>query len=470
MAADSAMNGPLVAGGKAFLISLVLTPIVRDVFRAYNVVDRPGRRKVHAYPIPRVGGVPIVIGYAVALLSLATADSSMPTDWIWKLLPGAAIIFLTGLIDDFFNITPKVKLLGEILAAAAVFACGLRIQGISDFALPVWLSLPVTIFWLLLATNAQNLIDGLDGLCTGMGFFATITFICAGLIQGNPALVSLAVPLSGALLGFLFYNFNPATVFLGDSGALTIGFLLGCFGLVWTEKGTGLLGTLVPLLALVIPMTDLSLSIVRRSLRGVPIFSADRGHMHHKLLDRGLSVRRSALALYAIALVSTAFAVLVSYPAAREAHVLVMLAFCIAGGAGIHYLRYPEFEVAGMLIFRGELRRAFQKNLRLEQLTVALERTNNEEDWWKAVANAAREESWVRLTWTGRQPAREIVLSHVKPDWSFQVALGESEAIQVEGAGMESTGVPASAGLDLIGFSQVLRRTLAARRESPALL
>src|SRR4051794_4772880 len=273
MAADAATNGLMPAGGKAFLISLVLTPIVRDVFRAYNVVDRPGRRKVHAYPIPRVGGVPIAVGYAVALLSLAAADSSVASDWVWKLLPGAIVIFLTGLIDDFFNITPVVKLLGEIAAALTAFACGLRIHGIGDFGVPDWLSLPLTIFWLLLATNAQNLVDGLDGLCTGMGFFATITFICAGLIQGNPALVSLAIPLSGALLGFLFYNFNPATVFLGDSGALTIGFVLGCFGLVWTEKGTGMLGTLVPLLALVIPMTDLSLSIVRRSLRGVPIFS-----------------------------------------------------------------------------------------------------------------------------------------------------------------------------------------------------
>jgi UDP-GlcNAc:undecaprenyl-phosphate GlcNAc-1-phosphate transferase len=280
----------------------------------------------------------------------------------------------------------------------------------------------------------------------------------------------MAVPLAGALLGFLFYNFNPATVFLGDSGALTIGFLLGCYGLVWTEQGTGLLGTLVPLLALVIPLTDLSLSIVRRSLRGQPIFSADRGHLHHKLLDRGLSVRRSALTLYAIAMVATAFPVMISYPAARVFHVLVVLGFCIAGGAGIHYLRYPEFEVAGMLIFRGELRRAFQKNLRLEQLTIALERTKNEEEWWKTVADAAREEPWVRLTWSGRQPPREIVLSPGEPHWSFQIALGEGEAIQVEGAAMESTGATVRPALDLIGFSQVLRRTLAARREHPALL
>jgi len=275
-----------LAAGKGFLTSLILTPVVRDIFRAYNVVDRPGRRKVHAYPIPRVGGLPIAIGYTIALWSLMSDGSGVPSDWIWKLLPGAAIMFATGLIDDFFSIRPAVKLLGEIAAAGAVYASGLRIQGMGDYSLPGWLSLPLTVFWLLLATNAQNLIDGLDGLCTGMGFFATVTFVCAGLIQTNAALVSLALPLGGVLLGFLFYNFNPATVFLGDSGALTVGFLLGCFGLVWTEQGTGLFGTLVPILAMIIPMMDLSLSIVRRSLRGQPIFAADRGHIHHKLLDR----------------------------------------------------------------------------------------------------------------------------------------------------------------------------------------
>jgi UDP-GlcNAc:undecaprenyl-phosphate GlcNAc-1-phosphate transferase len=463
------------ATGKAFLISLVLTPIVRDVFRAYNVVDRPGRRKVHAYPIPRVGGLPIAIGYIIALLALVSPNAPMPSEWVWKLLPGMAIIFFTGLIDDFFNLRPVVKLMGEIAAALAAYACGLHIQGISDYALPDWLSLPLTIFWLLLATNAQNLIDGLDGLCTGMGFFATMTFVCAGLIQHNPALVSLALPLAGALLGFLFYNFNPATVFLGDSGALTLGFLLGCYGLVWTEKGTGMLGTLVPLLAMIIPMTDLSLSIVRRSLRGQPIFSADRGHMHHKLLDRGFSVRRSALTLYGIALVATGFAVLISYPGARGFHGLVVFGFCVALWAGIHQLRYPEFKVAGMLIFRGKLRRAFQENLRLEQLNTALERAKDEDAWWKTLVDAARDEFWVRLSWTGRHPALEAVLSQEAPEWSFrfalgEFALGEEEAIHVEGAARPPGAAQASQALDLIRFSEILRRTLAAKRRQPALL
>src|SRR6266481_3355146 len=119
-----AMSKLMLAGGKAFLISLVLTPIIRDIFRAYNVVDRPGRRKVHAYPIPRVGGLPIAIGYTIALWSLMSEGSGMPSDWIWKLLPGVALMFATGLIDDFFSLRPVVKLLGEIAAALAVYASG----------------------------------------------------------------------------------------------------------------------------------------------------------------------------------------------------------------------------------------------------------------------------------------------------------------------------------------------------------
>jgi len=473
MLPDIRMNALWLAAGEAFLLSLILTPIVRDIFRAYNVVDRPGRRKVHAYPIPRVGGVPIAIGYAVALLSLVSANSPMPSDWVWKLLPGASVIFVTGLIDDFFNLRAVVKLGGEIAAAVTVCAYGLKIQSIGTYPLPDWLAFPLTILWLLLATNAQNLIDGLDGLCTGMGFFATVTFVCAGLIQGNSALVSLAMPLGGALLGFLFYNFNPATVFLGDSGALTIGFLLGCFGLVWTEGGNGFLATLVPIFAMIIPLMDLSLSIVRRSLRGRPIFSADRGHIHHRLLDRGLSVRRSALTLYSIAIVATAFAVLVSYPAARSFHGVVVFGFVVAGWAGIRQLRYAEFRVAGIVSFRGGWRRAFDSALCLERLQANLERATSEEEWWNALVTIGREQGWHSLEWHGRQTTLNSTLHSsaadpVCPGWSFLVDLGDEQTIHFKGRSKAPGGKEAVPALDLIALSDLLRKTLSARRLQPA--
>jgi len=290
----------MLASGKAFIFSVILTPIVRDVFRSYNLVDRPGRRKVHSYPIPRVGGIPIVVAYVFALNSLRGPGSVFPLHWLQTFLAGTAIVFLTGLMDDLLGLKPLVKLAGQIVGATVAFAEGLRIEHFGAIALPVWLSFALTIFWLLLTTNALNLIDGLDGLCGGIAFWATLIFFAAGMTHGSALLAYTALPLAGALLGFLVFNFNPANVFLGDSGALTIGFLLGCYGIVWTGHRVTAAGLAVPLLALCVPITDLCLSIVRRRLKKQPIFSADRGHMHHRLLDRGLTVRRVALVLYAV--------------------------------------------------------------------------------------------------------------------------------------------------------------------------
>ena len=175
------------AAFKALIIALVLTPIVRDVFRAYNVVDRPGGRTVHAYPTPRVGGVSIAVAYAAAVLAFFGPKGQLPDYYseALKLLPGVLVIFLTGLLDDFVNLRPAFKLLGQIAAGAAVFAFGLRIDTVAGFSLPLWLSLLCTVFWLLLSTNALNLIDGLDGLCAGMGFLAAMTLIRRGRDSGS---------------------------------------------------------------------------------------------------------------------------------------------------------------------------------------------------------------------------------------------------------------------------------------------
>jgi hypothetical protein len=184
---------------------------------------------VHVFPIPRVGGIAIALAYAAALVSFSDPGSSLPAydSPSWKLIPGAAIIFLTGLIDDFFNLRPIWKLLGQVAAAGIVFYEGLRIDAVSRVPLPNWLSLLVTVLWLLLCSNAFNLIDGLDGLCTGTGLVATLALFAAAVIQDNAALAHATLPLAGALLGFLCYNFSPATVFLGDSGRFTDRFPAG---------------------------------------------------------------------------------------------------------------------------------------------------------------------------------------------------------------------------------------------------
>jgi UDP-GlcNAc:undecaprenyl-phosphate GlcNAc-1-phosphate transferase len=354
------LTGLMPACAEAFIVSLVLTPIVRDVFRSYNVVDRPGSRKAHAYPIPRVGGVPIAVAYAVALNSLRGPGSEFPVHWLQTILSGAAIIFLIGLADDFFDLKPRAKLAGQIVAAATAYFNGLSIDHFGNMALPVWVSLPVTIFWLVLTTNALNLIDGLDGLCAGIGFWATMAFFAASFIhggadQGGALLAHTVLPLAGALLGFLFFNFNPATVFLGDSGAMLIGFLIGCYGIIWAGGRVTASSIALPLLALCVPMLDLGLSIVRRRLKRRPIFSADRGHIHHQLVARGLTVRGVALVLYAAGIVGAIFGLLISFPGSHVLFSAIVAAGAIAAAlAGIRELRYAEFEGGGRLLFRGE--------------------------------------------------------------------------------------------------------------------
>lgn len=447
---------------KAFLISLVLTPITRDIFRSYNVVDRPGRRKVHAHPIPRIGGIAIAIAYAIAILSESNGGVSMPNgeSATARLIPGAAVIFLTGLLDDFFTFRPVFKLLGEVAAAVLVFMSGLRVETIANVDLPWWLSFPITLFWLLLSTNALNLIDGLDGLCTGIGLMATLTLSGAAVIHGNVPLAQATIPLTGALLGFFFYNFNPATVFLGDSGALLIGFLLGCYGMIWTQKTDALLSVAVPLLALSIPLLDVSLSVVRRYLRNKPIFSADRGHIHHRLLSRGMSVRGAVLVLYLVAGIAAVFALLLSLPGLGRYRALIILAFFTALWAGVRQLRYSEFDVMGGLIFKGAFRRTLERRDQIDNLSAALAATKTEDEWWKVLVDLARDLGWARISWISSQGCREQVLDPRSPAWTFTVMLSAAESVLAEG------GVnPSSSAFDMVGYADAVAQSFSAKRQ-----
>ncbi len=214
-------------GLSSFLFAFILTPLTRDVFARLGFVDDPtGGRKLHSAPVPRVGGVAIAISIALSLGLTAAAGIWTPflynpsIQLLIKLLPSAAVIFLIGLLDDLTTLKPWQKLLGQLLGAVLAYASGLQVMGIAGYATPSWVSLPVTVAWLLLCTNAFNLIDGVDGLATGAGLFATLTMLLAGVLEKNSALLLATVPLGAALLGFLRYNFNPATVFLGDCGSL----------------------------------------------------------------------------------------------------------------------------------------------------------------------------------------------------------------------------------------------------------
>lgn len=487
------MTEYLWVAGKAFGISLVLTPIFRDLFRSYNVVDRPGFRKVHSHPIPRIGGIPIAIAYIVTMFSALASTGSLngeltqPDSIFWKLMPGVILIFATGLLDDFVNLRPIYKLLGQVIAASVVFASGLRITALGGMDIPLWVSFPITLFWLLLTTNALNLIDGLDGLCAGMGLLATLTLFGGALLQHNVGLVHATLPLAGALLGFLCYNFNPASVFLGDSGALMIGFLLGCYGMIWTQKTTALLGVAVPLLALSIPLADVSLSIVRRYLNNRPIFSADRGHIHHRLLDRGLSVRSAALLLYCVAALAAGLALILSNPSFSRVHGLVIFAFGVLVWIGVRQLRYLEFTLVGRVLFTGEFQRSMARKACLERLTHALRTAKNDDDWWNSIVQAAEDAGcWkVRLEMRGSQflpgesGLKEATLAVTGgfgngPGWQFQASLGQYGRMTLEGpfpvdaaadpnTAHQNTRMriqPRYGNFDVVGFAGIIEQSL----------
>jgi UDP-GlcNAc:undecaprenyl-phosphate GlcNAc-1-phosphate transferase len=380
----------------SFLFSLLLTPLVRNLARRYQLVDHPDEhRKLHAAPIPRIGGVAIVFSYLLAfslLLAFGTAGADILRGELPRalaILPSALIIFVTGLWDDLHSLRPWQKLLGQLIAASvAFFHAGVHISGFQHQTVSDWWTFPVTVFWLLLCTNAVNLIDGVDGLAAGVGLFATCTSLLAGLLTDNIALAMVTVPLAGALLGFLRFNFNPATIFLGDSGSMLIGFLLGCFAVFWSQKSATILGMTAPLMALSIPLLDTALAVVRRFLRRQPIFTADRGHIHHRLLDRGLTPRKVALVLYACCALGAISSLLTLNQSFSG---LVIILFCVVAWIGIQHLGYVEFGTARRMFLEGAFRRTLNSQIALQGFEQQLRACSSPSHSWALLQSAARE-------------------------------------------------------------------------------
>ena len=348
----------------AFVTALVVTPLVRDSFLRLGLVDAAdGWRKVHVGAIPRVGGVAIAVTYlttfGVWLLTPLQGGELLEQEMglVWRVLPAAGMVFLLGLVDDLRGLRAWTKLGVQVGAALIVFWAGVRLTGVGGVDLGVWwVSLPLTVFWLVLCTNAFNLIDGVDGLASGVGLFATVTALMAGLLMGNVGLVMATAALAGALLGFLRYNFSPASIFLGDSGSYLVGFLLGCYGLLWSQKAATVLGMTAPLMAMAIPLLDVGLSVARRVLRGAPVFEGDRGHIHHMLLRRGWTVRRTVLVLYGVTGVFAVLSLIGSATQGRFAGVVVLL-FALVTWAGVQHLGYVEWSMAGRMLRQWGMRK-----------------------------------------------------------------------------------------------------------------
>ena len=388
------MQAFFILGLSSFLICLLATPLCRDLFVRFNLVDHPDEtRKFHLRAVPRMGGVPIVLSYALSLGIVFLFNFSKSKIYVqhemlfYAVLPAAAIVFATGLIDDIKGLRPRAKLAGQLVGSILAVSLGARL---SIPHLPVVVNGILSVIWLLACSNAVNLIDGMDGLATGIGLLATMTTLIVALLSGNYGLALATVPLAGCLLAFLRYNFSPATVFLGDCGSLTIGFVLGCFGLVWSHRTGTMVGMVAPIMALALPLLDTALAIGRRFLRAVPIFQGDRGHIHHRVQALGFSTRATALLLYAVCGIAASLALIESF-IRPDLSLPIIVVFCFLVLVGIDRLGYTEFAAARKVLSHNVWRRTVQDHIFIDELERKLTNTDTLDQWWMVVRDACEE-------------------------------------------------------------------------------
>lgn len=342
----------------ALVFSLILTRFVRNKAVQKGWVRSPSSHHTHHRPVPRFGGVAIFISFATVsgILMIVPHLSGVrlvPRTMLFLFIPGV-LVFLLGLYDDIYSAKPYVKFGVQAIAATLLY-----IGGVGKFDLPmllgfggfVWIVLPLTILWVLLITNAFNLIDGLDGLAAGSTLFSTLTLFAFSFINGNDLVSLLTLTLAGSIIGFLRFNFNPATIFLGDSGSLFLGFILSAFALAGSEKTPTIVAVALPIISFGVPLLETSLSIIRRFLSGRPLFSADREHMHHKLLERGLSQRQAVVILYGASALCGLLSLFLLQPGSGVM-AIVLFALGAIVWMGVRRLGYHEFDELGRIAQR----------------------------------------------------------------------------------------------------------------------
>ena len=444
----------------SFGLSFIFTPLVREIARRRYWFDHPdNNRKKHAMPIPRIGGVPILLAF-VGSLGVLAGFPGTPVDeqsLVWRLLPASVLILALGLFDDLIGLTARQKLLGQTLAAGLACWSGIQIRSLGDGAVASYLGVPLTIVWLVGCANAFNLIDGVDGLASGVGLIATAVMLVVAHLYGDVQLFTAAVPLAGALLAFLIFNWHPATIFLGDSGSLWVGFVLGCLGVIWCQKAETVPAIAAPLVALSIPLLDMGLSIARRFLQKRPIFHGDRNHIHHRLLDRGLSPGRVALVLCLASALAGSFALLQSWTS-RETGWVIVSVWCIIVWIGLRELRYSEFGIAARLLRQNNLRSMVKGNLSFLRCEAALKSATSADECWRAIRTVSSECGFsaaaLRL---GRMIYHE--LPEQAPDrYVLHIPLSDSDYVQL------MFRFPCSAGPMIIGpLADLLREVLSAK-------
>jgi len=384
------------------VLVLATTPAVIWLARRFNIVDVPGARHMHTSPISHVGGVAIFI----SMMTL-----SIPVLWLWNpniatdqtmsgqlriLLLAAGSIFMAGLIDDVKTkgLRARIKFIAQIASAFMVCLAGIRIKSVvitDSLALDFgWFSWPLTLFWIVGITNAVNLSDGLDGLAGGVCAIACGVMAVFASSTGNIAMVVLMLALLGSVTGFLFFNFNPARIFMGDCGSMFLGFMIASSSVICFSKSSTLVGLALPIAVLGVPVFDTFFSMLRRFLERRSIFSADRSHFHHKLIDLGLTQSQAVVAIYGVTLLNAGLGmfmivtpkiyVLVIFFCTL---VLLFLVFHIVGSVRLEQIKAAMHKRYKIIHREHEERKSF------EEAALYFRRAATFEQWWKAVSTAA---------------------------------------------------------------------------------
>jgi UDP-GlcNAc:undecaprenyl-phosphate/decaprenyl-phosphate GlcNAc-1-phosphate transferase len=365
------LSAYLFAFTTSLILSVAATWYVRNLANARGWTFGPrSNRHLHTIPVPRLGGVAIYFAFITATIAAMLisqvrrlAPEFSPVT-LFGLLGPATIVFVLGLVDDLRSVSPYRKFAIQAIAAVWLYASGLGVHQLdliaNGHAFSWAYGLPLTVLWVLLITNAFNLIDGLDGLAAGSALFSIIVVLIVSLVSPNPLVTLLAVALAGATMGFLRFNFHPASIFLGDSGSLFIGFMLAALALVGSQKAPTMIAVSIPILSLGLPILDVTLAVARRFVAGKPLFGADKSHIHHKLLNLGLSQDQAVLILYAVSAVFGFLSLALLQGRAMIAFVLAITGMGIF--IGVQQLRYQEFAELVSALQRVTRRRQFLAN------------------------------------------------------------------------------------------------------------
>lgn len=447
----------LVLFAFALALSLAITPAVRVAALRWRLVDLPDQhRKIHSVPVARIGGVAVFLAYLGACLAAAAIGGGATSSAFVSMrpfLPAGLIVFAAGLMDDVAGLKPWHKLAAEIAAGILIVSSGMSVLHGTMLASHPMIAAVCTVIWLVLCMNAVNLIDGLDGLAAGIALLVSVTALCAALFYGNLELAVATAPLIGVLIGFLVFNFHPASIFLGDSGSLLIGFLLGCCGILWSRESPTVPGIAAPAIALAVPLTDTTLAILRRFLRAQPIFSADRAHIHHRLLARGFSQRNAALALYGASAVACLGALILSV-VERPWEPLPIAALACGAVIGIQRLGYAELEAAGRVLTHDAFLREVNAQLTMRAFKDRLTAARTPKDRWTAIQEASRQ--------FGLHPVQVHEGDPLSGSrWALRIPISAKDWIELE----HETG-PVNHSSVLVDFAETIERVLSHGNEA----